>query len=173
MAFDVLLLLFPIVLAIHNIDEYERHEQFIAAYHSPLPAGLTTRPAIFWAAVTLTVAAAVLCLCALIWHNPAILLVAKVSMCALVLNAVCHCLLSLKGRKMLPGTWSACMLVLPYGVIAFMVMRTSLAESATTIFRYALIGAVTIPLAIVVFLLLGNGIARLCTMVGSDESRGG
>jgi hypothetical protein len=57
--------------------------------------------------------------------------------------------------------------VLPYGLIALIVMRTSLAEPAATLVRYGLLGVVTIPSAIVVFLLIGNGIARLRTVVGS------
>jgi hypothetical protein len=161
MAFDILLLLFPIVLATHTLDEYARHEDFVDAYHSRLPAKLTSRPAIFWAATTLTVAAAVICLGAFVWQGPVLLPVAKVMICALLLNAVSHCLLSLKRRKLLPGTRSACILVLPYGVIALVVMRTYVGDSAAAIIRYALLGAITIPLAIGVFLMVGNGIARL------------
>lgn len=161
MALDVVVLLFPLVLALHNLDEYARYEAFVDAYHSRLPAKLTTRPAVFWAATTLTIAAAVICLSAFLWQRPVLLLVAKVSICALLLNAVGHCLLSLKRRRWLPGTVSACILVLPYGLIALIVIWKSGGASAAAIIRYALLGAITIPLAVAVFLLVGNGIARL------------
>jgi hypothetical protein len=149
------------VLAIHNLDEYARYEDFINAYHSRLPAKLTTRPAIFWAATTLTATAAVICVSALVWETPVLFLGAKVSICALLLSATSHCLLSVKRRKWLPGTRSACILVLPYGVITLIVMRTNVGDSAAAIILYVLLGAITIPLAVVVFLLVGNGIARL------------
>ena len=54
MTVDVLVLLFPLVLAIHNLDEYLRYEDFIRAFHPRLPAKLTTRAAVFWAATALT-----------------------------------------------------------------------------------------------------------------------
>lgn len=166
MAFDVVVLLFPIVLAIHNFDEYAQYEDFVNAYHPRLPAKLTTRPAVFWAATALTVVAAVICVSAFAWQSPGLLLVAKVSICALLLNAVSHCVLSLRRRKLLPGTRSACILVLPYGVMALVIMRTYVGDSAAAIIRYALLGAITIPLAVAVFLLVGNGIAMLRAPVG-------
>ena len=167
MAFNILVLLFPIVLAIHNLDEYARYEGFVSAYHPRLAAKPTTRPAIFWAATALTVAAAVICLAAFIWETPVLLVGTKVLICALLLNAVSHCLLSLKRRRVLPGTRSACFIVLPYGVVALIVMRTSVGDSGAAIIRYALFGGVTIPLAVAVFLLIGYGIVRLRALVGS------
>jgi hypothetical protein len=161
MAFDALVLLFPIVLAIHNLDEYAQYDDFVSTYHPRLPAKLTARPAVFWAAIALTIAAALLCLSAFVWQKPVLLLAAKVSICALLLNAIGHCLLALKHRKVLPGTRSACALVLPYALIALVVMRTSVGDSTSAIIRYAVLGAITIPLAVVIFLLVGNGIARL------------
>jgi hypothetical protein len=167
MAFNVLVLLFPIVLAIHNLDEFAQYGDFVGTYHSRLPAKLTARPAVFWAATAVTIAAALLCLSALVWQKPVLLLAAKVSICALLLNAIGHCLLALKRRKWLPGTWSACILVLPYGLIALVTMRISVGDSTAAIIRYAFLGAITIPLAVVVFLLVGNGIARLSIPRGS------
>lgn len=161
MAFNVLVLLFPIVLAIHNFDECARYEDFIKTYHARLPEKLTTRAAIVGAATALTIAAVALCLGAVIWKTPFLMLVAKVSICALLLNAISHCVLSLKRGKWLPGTLSASILVLPYGIVALVVMRTVLGDSAGDIIRYALLGAITIPLTVAVFLLVGFGITRL------------
>lgn len=154
-----MLLLFPLVLAIHNLDEIARHEDFVAAYHARLPAALTSASALWWALTTLTLAAAVLCLSAVLWQNPILLLMAKVSIYALLLNAIGHCLLSVKRRKLLPGTRSAALLVLPYGVLALTVILKD--SPVSTVIRHALAGAITIPLAVAVFLLLGNAIARL------------
>jgi hypothetical protein len=52
-------LLFPVVLAVHNIDEYNRYDDFVRSYPSWLAQKLT-RPIVRWAAVLLTLAAAVL-----------------------------------------------------------------------------------------------------------------
>jgi len=52
-------LLFPVVLAIHNIDEYIRYDDFVRSCPSWLAKKLT-RPIVRSAAVLLTLAAAVL-----------------------------------------------------------------------------------------------------------------
>jgi Protein of unknown function with HXXEE motif len=161
MTFDVLVLLFPVVLAIHNLDECARHEEFIKAYHARLPESLTTRAVVLSAATALTIAGTVVCLTAFIWKTPFLVLVAKISICALLLNAIGHCVLSLRQRKWLPGTRSAAILVLPYGVLSVIVMRTAVGDSTADLIRYTLLGAITIPLTIAVFILVGVGISRL------------
>ena len=161
MVLNVLVLFFPVVLAIHNLDEYSRYEEFVRIYHTRLPIRLTARRTIFWAAATLTAAAIFICVGAVVSKSQVLLLISKASICALMLNAVSHCLLSLKRGRWLPGTRSACILVLPYSVIALIVMGTSGGDSPVSMLRYALLGAVTIPLAVVGSLLVGSGIARL------------
>jgi Protein of unknown function with HXXEE motif len=161
MTFDVFILLFPIVLALHNLEECAGYEEFIKAYHARLPETLTTRATILGAAIALTIAAAVVCLAALVWKTPLLVQIAKVAICALLLNAVGHCVVSLRRRKWLPGTRTAAILVLPYGALALIVMRTATGDSAADLVRYALLGAITIPLTVAVFLLVGVGIAKL------------
>jgi len=43
MTFAAVNLLFPVVLAIHNFDEYSRCDDFIRAYHPRLGEKLATR----------------------------------------------------------------------------------------------------------------------------------
>ena len=161
---NVLVLFFPVVLAIHNLEEYSRYEEFVRIYHTRLPIRLTARRTIFWATATLTAAAIFICVGAVVSKSQVLLLISKVSICALMLNAVSHCLLSLKRGRWLPGTRSACILVLPYSVIAviaLIVMGTSGGDSPVSMLRYALLGAITIPFAVVGSLLVGSGIASL------------
>ena len=161
MALNVLVLLLPIVMAIHNLDEYFGYEEFVGVYHSHLPIRLKARRTIFWAAATLTAAAVFICVGAVLSKSQALLLISKISICALMLNAVSHCLLSLKQHRWLPGTRSACILVLPYSVIALIVMGTIGGDSPASMLRYTLLGAITIPLAVAGSLLVGSGIASL------------
>ncbi len=171
MTVDVLVLLFPLVLAIHNLDEYLRYEDFIRIYHPRLPAKLTTRTAVFWAATALTAFAALICIGAFISRSPTLMLIAKVSICALMLNAVSHCALSIKRRVLLPGTRSAGLLVLPYSVLALAVMRSHGGESAGDLLRYAALGAIAIPVAVACFLCIGYAIASIPTPTGSRLRR--
>ena len=166
MALDVLVLLFPLVLAIHNYDEYSRHEEFIRVYHPRVPAELNTRSTFFWAATTLTVFAAAVCWGALFSKNPTLLTFAKASIFALMFNAITHCALYFRRRRLLPGTLSACLLVLPYSLVAVTVMRTQGGDSPANLVWYALLGAVTLPIAIGLFLLIGYGVASVLAPTG-------
>jgi hypothetical protein len=159
--FDVLVLLFPVVLAIHNFEECIQYQQFSEAYQWRFPESLRARAVIVGAATALTLAATGIFVAVLIWRTPLLFTFAKVSICALLLNAVGHCLLSLRRGKWLPGTRSAAILVLPYGVFAVIVMRTMVGDSTLNLLRYALLGALTIPLAAAVFLPVGLAISKL------------
>jgi hypothetical protein len=111
MAIDVLVLLFPVVLAIHTLDEMRSQDAFVHAYRSRLPARLQARPVMLWAATWLTAAAAVICIGAVTRQSPGLLLMSKVAICALLLNAVGHCARSPGRRQWLPGTRSASLTV--------------------------------------------------------------
>ena len=104
MTFAALNLLFPLVLAAHNADEFRRYEDFVREYHGRLPVGLATRNVMRIAAILLPVAAAALAVPTYLWKPPALMTIARIAILALMLNAISHCVLSLKRRSMLPGT---------------------------------------------------------------------
>ncbi len=96
MTFIVVYLLFPLVLAIHNVDEYSRHGDFVRIYHSRLAAKLTSSSAIKLALIWLTLAAAVLSVLTYAYPHPLLLMVARIALFALMLNGLGHGILSLK-----------------------------------------------------------------------------
>jgi hypothetical protein len=77
-----------------------------------------------------------------------------------MLNAISHCVLSLKRRRILPGTLSAALLVLPYSVVAIMITHSESGDSYSDLALLAALGALTVPLAIALFIGLGYGISR-------------
>jgi hypothetical protein len=161
MTLEVVILPFPAVLALHNIDEYLQHGEFAAVHHSRLPERFRTRRVFGWAATLLTVAVAGLCVLMYVYRGPTLRSIAEISIFALFWNAVGHCALSAMRRSMVPGTRSACALVLPYSAAAICLMHVSLGMSFETLLGYAAVGAVTGPLAAIVFLPIGYGISRL------------
>jgi hypothetical protein len=152
--FDVLQLLFPAVLAIHNLDEYCRRDDFTRAFQSWLSAKHVRRSVIRDAAILLTLAVTTLCVLTYLYRSAALLTLSKIAIFALMLNAVGHCFLSLKRRTLVPGTISAVALVLPYSILAITIMRTNLADSTVSLFFYAACGALAAPLAIMGFLIV-------------------
>lgn len=161
MTFAAFNLLFPVVLAIHNIDEYSRYEDFVRAYHSRLAQRITTRRIVRDAAIMLTLTVAMLAGLTYLYQSAFLMMISKIATFALMLNGVGHCALSLKRRTATPGTLSAAALVLPYSVIAVAIMRTGLGDSYSSLCNYAIYGALTIPLATLSFLWIGYGFTRL------------
>ena len=159
MTFAAFNLLFPIVVAIHNLDEYRDYGDFIRSYPGWL-ADKLTRKVVGWAAILLTLAITALAVATFFYQNGVLLMVSKVAIIGLGLNCLGHCFLSLKRRALVPGTLSGALLVLPYSVIAVFMMQSNLKDSLQALFGYAAICAIVAPIAIGLFLLMGYLVAR-------------
>jgi O-antigen/teichoic acid export membrane protein len=159
-ALDWITLLLPLVLAVHNLDEYAKYEDFVNAYHPRLSKKLTARPVIRNAVVLLTVSVALLAGFSYVYNDDVLRTICKVAIFALMLNAISHCVLSLKRGRILPGTLSAALLVLPYSVVAVMITHSESGNSYSDLALLAALGALTVPLAIALFIGLGYGISR-------------
>jgi hypothetical protein len=161
MTFVAVNLLFPVVLAIHSFEEYSRYDDFIRAYHPRLGKKLATRRVFRDALILLTLAAAVSGALTYAYKSAVLLAISKIAIFALLLNALGHCILSLKRRELLPGTLSAVALVLPYSAVAIVIMRASLGDSFWSLFRDAMLGLILAPLAILSLLGISYGLSRL------------
>jgi hypothetical protein len=159
MTFAAFNLLFPIVVAIHNIDEYRGYTDFIRPYPAWLAEKLTRR-VVGWAAILLTLAVTALAVATYFYQNDVLLIASKIAIIGLALNCIGHCFLSLKRRALVPGTLSGAILVIPYSVIAVFMMRTDFQDSFLGLFGYAAIGAIATPVAIGLFLWMGYLLAR-------------
>src|ERR1700739_4561610 len=159
MDFRAYILLFPLVLALHNLDEYARYEQFVSAYHPRLPARFTTRRVVLIAAAGLTLASALISVLTYLLSDGWLVVSSKLSVLSLFANAVGHCIVSLRRRRLLPGTLSACVLVLPYGLVALVLMRNS-GASVRELVAYAALGAALVPITVFVFIRFAYLLAR-------------
>ena len=159
MTFASFNLLFPIVVAIHNFEEYRGYEDFVRGYPTWLAEKLT-RKVVGWAAILLTLAVTALAVATYFYQNDVVLMVSKIAIIGLGLNSLGHCFLSLKRRALVPGTVSGALLVLPYSVIAVFMMQSNLKDSLQALFGYAAIGAIVAPIAIGLSLWMGYLLAR-------------
>lgn len=157
MTFVTLNLVFPIILAVHNLDEYSRYDEFVHASPVRLPDYLTERRVVRNAAILLTLAVAVLAVLTDISGSTVLITFSRVAIFSLLLNGISHCVASVKRRTVTPGTLSAVFLVLPYCAVAIFNMRTS----SVSMLGDAAIGALITPVAIVICLWLGYATARL------------
>ena len=154
MSFVAFNLLFPIVVAVHNLDEYRGYTDFVRTYPAWLAERLTRR-VLGWAALLLTLAVTALAVVTYFYQNDVLLTVSKIAIIGLALNCLGHCFLSLKRHAFVPGVLSGVILVLPYSVIAVFMMRADFRDSFMGLFGYAAVGAIATPLAIGAFLWVG------------------
>lgn len=160
MTFGAVILLLPLVLSIHNLDEYTHHPEFARWQRSPLPERFATRRVFAWAAMLLTLTVAIVSLLTYRYEYPLLRSIWIVSMFALAWNALGHCALSAARRSLLPGTRSAGALVLPYAGIAIFALHVSLAIPFRTLLEYAGLGALALPLAAGLFASMGYAVSR-------------
>ncbi len=176
MTFAALNLLFPVLLAIHNVEEYSRCDEFIRVYPGRLAQRFTTRRVIRDAATLLTLAVAGISVLAYALRTEILIRISQVAIFALALNAIGHCVVSIKRRRFTPGTFSAITLVLPYSVVAIVMMHVRLGEPVAALVGWAVLGAAALPIAIVLFLAMGYGLSRLyppCSRAGTALPGGG
>lgn len=144
-------LLFPFVLAIHNADEYRDYDEFVRIYHGGLARRFITRPVVRNATILLTSAGVILGVLTWAYQSPVLVDASIIASLALMLNAFCHIAVSLKECALTPGTRSAVLLVLPYSLLLIRAARLPW----VTLLRFTGLGLAVMPLAVIVFLLLG------------------
>ncbi len=148
-------LLFPVVLAIHNADEFLRYEQFIQVYHSRIAPRFVTRKSIGYAALLITIAATVLSVFTWLYENAILMKMSAIAVFALLLNAAGHVIMSIRRGSLTPGTFTAITLVIPYSLAMIFLLHADLGMSWTTMANLAALGLLAAPLAIVTFIFLG------------------
>ena len=170
MTFPALNLLLPVVLAVHNYEQYSRYDEFVQIYRPLVPERFITRQVIRGAAIFLTVAVALLSALTYLSATAGLIDAAKVATFALLLNAIAHCLQSLRRHRLTPGSFSAIALVLPYTLAEIAAMRAWLGDSMASLLRFALVGAIAVPIVAAVFTLLSYGVLRLATRLAVNRS---
>jgi peptidoglycan/LPS O-acetylase OafA/YrhL len=158
--FPALYLLFPIVLGVHNLDECAQAERLPASRrlaYSRYFLGRVARMAM----VLLTAAAAIVAV--LDYATPLVPLatIAKLSVFALLFNAVGHIALSIRYRAWRPGTRSAVFLVLPYTVAVIAIVAHNSGRTVLALWPLAVGGLIGLPAVVLIALALAKGADKL------------
>lgn len=150
-------LLFPVVLAVHNAEELFQYDEFVRVYHRGPEKRFLSKPTVRNATILLTLAGAVLGGYTFAYRTPALIDTSIVASMALMLNAVSHISTSVKERSLTPGTLSALLLVLPYSALLIRAAHLPWAKMLWLV----LLGSITVPTTIVLFLFLGYSLHSL------------
>ena len=161
MTFRTLNLCFPLVLAIHNAEEYLHYDALMTVLPAASLRKRVTRRILRDALLLLTASAAFASAATYVSEDKRLLTLSRAATFALLLNGLGHGAASLVRRRWQPGTFSAVLLILPYSAAAIAAMRVPQEDMPRFLIRSSVLGAVTLPLATAGFLSISFGVARV------------
>lgn len=110
-------LLIPVILTVHNAEEYFAFKVFKRFYLKFLNKKLQNRTVFLYAICILTLFASVICISNYFLKSKSTQLLTTIVVISLLLNGIQHCISSLRAREFLPGTFSSLLLLIPYSLI--------------------------------------------------------
>ena len=171
MTSDGMALLLPVVVALHNAEEFALYGRFPGACQPRLPAPLTTRAVVGGAMILVTVAAAVLAWAAYHAEDGYAHTAVRVAVFALLWNALGHGLLSLRRRTLLPGTVTALLVVLPYAIASVLGIEAHAGAPAKQLLSLGLAGAAALPAIVLVAIGLSYSVLQLARQLARQVVR--
>jgi hypothetical protein len=160
-SFRALYLAFPIVLGMHNWDEWIDAKRLSGSSHRWLPSKYLGGDVVRFAMISLVFASAAVAVLNYLVSSEKLATLAELSLFALLFNAIGHVLMSMTARARTPGMRSAAFLVLPYSATAIAVAAQGSGRQALGLWRVALAGLVALPVMIVIALAIALAAHRL------------
>ena len=155
-SFRALYLAYPIVLGVHNWDEWIEAKRLRASSHPWSPSRYFGSDIARFAMISLVLASAALALLNYIVSSDGLATLAELSVFALFFNAIGHVLISMTARTRTPGTRSAALLLLPYSTAAIAGAVQGSGRQLLGLWRLALAGLVVLPVGIVIALAIAT-----------------
>ena len=146
--------LLPILLFFHNAEEYYYFNNFPRQYMKLFSTRLHNKNIFFYALFIIQLAVTLILIISYTTTNLFYNHLVIVINCAIIINIVQHAMGSLIFRCMMPGTWSALILLLPYEVAYITSVQTN-------ILIYLCIALVVTPLCIYISLCIGHFIDKI------------
>ena len=160
MSFRAINLFFPVVLAIHNVEEYAGFDEFARSYQCSPIEKIMTRPVMRGALLMLTAGAAVNSAATFKADRGMPCVLSRVGTFSLLFNAVGHCLLCFVRRRSAPGTVSSILVILPYSALAVAAMLTPRKKRRSFLVRYAVLGAISLPVITISSLIVSYALLK-------------
>ncbi len=160
MTFRALNLCLPMVLAVHNAEEYLRYDAFLTSVPAGVMRKFVARRVLRNALLLLTASAALSSTATYIYDDKRLIILSRAAIFALLLNGLGHIAASLVRQRCEPGTVSAVLLILPYSAAAMVAMRVPRQDRPRFLLRYGVLGAATLFLASAGFLSISYGLVR-------------
>jgi len=147
-SFGAVFLALGVAACLHNLEEWRGYEEFVHAYHQRLNARLRNRRVFGFALILLSAIVLILGVVELVEGPGWATICSRIVVIAFLVNALEHCARSLITRKLVPGTVSALLLIIPLALIALHLMRRDFGDTRATLILSFLVSLAVLPVAI-------------------------
>jgi hypothetical protein len=165
MSFGAVFLALGVAACLHNLEEWRGYEEFAHTYHGRLNVRLRDRRVFGFALILLNAAVLILGVVEFVGGPGWTTTCSRIVVFAFLVNALEHCARSLITRKLVPGSISALLLIIPLALIAIHVMRRDYGDTGATLILSFLGSLVVMPIAIFSGLWSGFLANRLLTAI--------
>jgi hypothetical protein len=137
-----------VAAAVHNLEEWRGYEKWAHVFHRRLNARLNNRRVCGIALILLSAALLILGVAEFAEGPGWTTAYSKVAVFALLVNALGHCVKSVRAREVVPGTISALLLIMPLSLIAIYAMRHDHGDSGKTLALSFIAALPVLPIAV-------------------------
>ena len=144
-------LLLPIIFVIHNIDEYLSYSRLVDYYFKFIDPKLKD-PKVFLYAVSILSIVVVLIVWVSYFYCNKITKFLTMIVFFSIFNAIQHCIHSLFFRKILPGTITSILLIIPYSIIFIINMKNGSIFEFKDFLLYGILSVIVMKISILLSL---------------------
>ncbi len=162
---QILSLLLPILFIIHNIEEYRHFSEFRTFYLKKVNEKLRHKKVFLFALLFLSFVVSGICISNFYIKNSSIQLATTIVTLSLFLNAIQHCLSSLRVRKILPGTVSTALLLIPYTVSYFLFLEKEISFNTLDFIQWVILSGGVMIFSIYISLWVGYCLWKLAQAI--------
>ncbi len=148
-------LLLPVAAIIHNAEEYVSFDKFRQSFLSKLDPKLQERRVFAWALLIITLFITVITVSNYFVGSAILQFLTTLIALALQLNAIQHLFLSFKTEKLVPGTISAVLVVMPACLLYLMQLKMEIHYTPFDIVIWSLLAALFMYASIHISLRIG------------------
>lgn len=155
MCTKILGLFLPMAFILHNVEECRSFEEFKIFYLKKISPKLCHRIVFLYALIILTLLVSGICIANYWTASRALECATTIIAISLFVNAVQHIVSSYLARKMIPGTISAILLLIPCSLVYLFVLERETRFSIFDIVTWGIISIILTPLSIRLSLWIG------------------
>ena len=150
-----LVLLLPVIFVLHNIEEYLYYDKFTNYYPKFVDQKFNDQKVFLVAVSILSVAVALIAGLDYCFSNNIIKHLTVIVLFSVFINAIQHCICSLFFRKILPGTITSVLLIIPYAIIFITTAKLELNFGFKELISYGIASIFVMIISILISLKIG------------------